>query len=100
MAAQKELVKEGIHFKKQWEMVEAKVDSLQTKITDMTTSLSEARTENKALSAKLAASRAAEAAATKVPRQRHESRERCLPHRGYAGQLADCTHERGASTAI
>ena len=68
MAAQKEQVKDGARFKKQWEASEAKVDSLQVKITEMTTSLSEAKTENKALSAKLAAARAAEASAgVKIP---------------------------------
>lgn len=67
VAAQKALAKDAMRFKRQWETSEAKADGLQAKITDMTTSLSETRTENKALSAKLAAARATEAAAAKVP---------------------------------
>lgn len=67
LAAQKELAREGQNYKKQLEASEAKVDSLQGKATQLTTSLSESKTEIKTLSTKLAALRQAEIAAAKVP---------------------------------
>jgi predicted RNase H-like nuclease (RuvC/YqgF family) len=68
LAAQKEAAKERRLVQKQLDASEAKVDDLQTKITDLTKSLSESRTEIKALNMKLAAARTAEAAAVaKVP---------------------------------
>lgn len=67
VAAQKELVKEGASFKKQFETSEAKIDNLQARITELTTALSESKNEMKTLSAKLSAARAAEAANAKVP---------------------------------
>ena len=55
-------------MRKQLEDSEAKVDDLQTKVTGLTTSLSESKTEIKALTMKLSAARSAEAAAvSKVP---------------------------------
>lgn len=68
LAAQKELAKEGQKFKSQLETSESRVDSLQTKVTELTGSLSESKTEIKSLSMKLAASRTAEAtAAARTP---------------------------------
>lgn len=67
LAAQTELAKEGQRMRQQLEASETKVAGLQTKVTEMTSSLSDAKTENKTLSTKLAASRAAEAANSKVP---------------------------------
>lgn len=64
LAAQRQLAKEGEKAQKQLEASEAKVGSLQTQITQMTTSLSETKTVIKALTTKLNAARAAEATAT------------------------------------
>ncbi|KAK3294683.1 chromosome segregation protein Csm1/Pcs1-domain-containing protein [Chaetomium fimeti] len=57
-------------LKKQLEESEAKADGLQTKFTDLTTSLTESKSEIRSLNLKLAAARSAEAAANaaaKVP---------------------------------
>ncbi|KUI54854.1 Monopolin complex subunit pcs1 [Cytospora mali] len=64
LTAQKQLAKEGKKSQQQLETSEAKVDSLQAHITEITTSLAEAKTEIKALTMKLNAARAAEANAT------------------------------------
>ncbi|KAI0132374.1 chromosome segregation protein [Xylariales sp. AK1849] len=67
LAAQTELAKEGQRLKQQLEASESKAADLQIKVTEITGSLSEAKAEIKTLSTKLAASRAAENASTKVP---------------------------------
>ncbi|KAH8681403.1 chromosome segregation protein Csm1/Pcs1-domain-containing protein [Xylariales sp. PMI_506] len=67
LAAQVELVKEGERLKQRLVASEDKVAGLQSKVAEITGSLSEAKTEIKSLSTKLTASRAAEAASVKVP---------------------------------
>ncbi|KAK3944782.1 chromosome segregation protein Csm1/Pcs1-domain-containing protein [Diplogelasinospora grovesii] len=64
LAGQKELAKDGQKLKKQLEASEAKVDGLQTKVTELTTALAESKTEIKALNMRLTAARTAEASAT------------------------------------
>lgn len=64
LAAQKLLAKDGKKAQQQLESSSAKVDSLQTQVTEISTSLAEAKTEIKALTMKLNAARAAEATAT------------------------------------
>lgn len=64
LTSQKQLAKEGQKSQQQLEASEAKVDNLQAHVTEITTSLAEARTEIKTLTTKLSAARAAEAAAT------------------------------------
>lgn len=64
LATQKQLAKEGKKSQQQLETSEAKIDSLQAHVTEITTSLADAKTEIKALTMKLNASRAAEATAT------------------------------------
>ncbi|KAI3402258.1 hypothetical protein diail_187 [Diaporthe ilicicola] len=64
LAAQRQLAKEGQKSQQQFEASEAKVDKLQAQITEVTTTLSEAKTEIKSLTTKLNAARAAEATAT------------------------------------
>lgn len=66
MAAQTELAKQGQRFKQQLEASESAAAELQEQVTDTHKSLSEAKTEIKTLSTRLAASRAAEAAHVKV----------------------------------
>ena len=63
LASQKESSKDTQRLQKQLEASEAKAESLQSKITQLTTSISESKTETKALNMKLAAARTAEAAA-------------------------------------
>lgn len=67
LAAQTELAKEGRQFKQQLEASENRSADLQDKISETSKSLSEAKTEIKTLSTKLAAFRAADAAIVKVP---------------------------------
>ncbi|ORY63094.1 chromosome segregation protein Csm1/Pcs1-domain-containing protein [Pseudomassariella vexata] len=67
LAAQTELAKDSQRLRKQLEMSEKDMTELQDKITEMTNSLAETKKENKTLSTRLAASRAAEAANVKVP---------------------------------
>lgn len=73
LTAQKQLAKEGYKSQQQLEVSEAKVDSLQGQVTDVTRLLDEARTQIKTLTTRLNASRAAEAtssaqaAAARVP---------------------------------
>lgn len=64
LATQKQLAKEGLKLQQQLETSEAKIDSLQSHVTEITSSLAEAKTEIKALTMKLNAARAAEATAT------------------------------------
>lgn len=64
LATQRQLAKEGQKSQQQFEASEAKVDTLQTQIAGITTTLSEAKTEIKSLTTKLNAARAAEATAT------------------------------------
>lgn len=64
LTSQKQLAREGQKSQQQLETSESKVDSLQAHITEITTSLAEAKTEIKALTMKLNAARAAEATAT------------------------------------
>ncbi|CAN8102420.1 unnamed protein product [Discula destructiva] len=61
LTAQKQLAKEGLKSQQQLESSEAKVDRLQTQVTDATRSLDEARTQIKTLTTRLNAARAAEA---------------------------------------
>ncbi|KAJ4389883.1 hypothetical protein N0V93_007355 [Gnomoniopsis smithogilvyi] len=61
LTAQRQLAKEGYKSQQQFEASEAKVDSLQSQVTEMTHSLAEARTQIKTLTTKLNAARAAEA---------------------------------------
>lgn len=65
--AQTSLAQEGPKLERKIENHEATILSLQHKITELTTSLSTSKAENKTLNTKLAASRAAEAALVKVP---------------------------------
>jgi chromosome segregation ATPase len=68
LAAQKETSKETLRLQKQLDTSESKADTLQTKLTALTTSLAESKSEIKSLNLKLSAARSAEAAATvKVP---------------------------------
>jgi phage shock protein A len=69
LAAQTELAQEGQRLREQLEASESEADKLQAQVDKVTNSLSEAKTEIKTLNTKLAASRAAEAAAAtaKVP---------------------------------
>ncbi|ROW09749.1 hypothetical protein VMCG_02416 [Cytospora schulzeri] len=64
LTAHKQLAKEGKKTQQQLEASEAKIDSLQAHVTEITTSLAEAKTEIKSLTMKLNAARAAEATAT------------------------------------
>ncbi|KKY37521.1 putative chromosome segregation protein [Diaporthe ampelina] len=64
LAAQRQLAKEGQKSQQQFEASQAKADKLQAQITEITTTLSEAKTEIKSLTTKLNAARAAEATAT------------------------------------
>lgn len=61
LAAQAVLVKQGQETQQQLEVSEANCDRLQTKVTGLNTSLSEARSEIKTLNTKLTAARNAEA---------------------------------------
>lgn len=61
LSAQKQLAKEGRQTQVQLEASEAKVDSLQSQVTELTHSLAEARTQTKTLTTKLNAARVAEA---------------------------------------
>lgn len=61
LTAQKQLAKEGHRSQQQLEASEAKVDSLQSKVTEITHTLAEAKTQIKTLTTKLNAARAAEA---------------------------------------
>jgi hypothetical protein len=77
LAAQREMAREGERLKKQLEESEARVDGLQAKFSELTNALSEAKTEITALSTRLSASRAAEAAANaKVPGRDLKNRPR------------------------
>ncbi|AEO66717.1 uncharacterized protein THITE_2043583 [Thermothielavioides terrestris NRRL 8126] len=70
LAAQKEAAKEIQRLKKQLEASEHKAETLQSKVSDLTKSLTESQSEVRSLNLKLAAARNAEAAATaaaKVP---------------------------------
>lgn len=68
LAVQKELAREGAKHKTQLDLSEARVDSLQKTVIELTTSLSESKAENKNLSVKLVAARGTEAAkAAAVP---------------------------------
>ncbi|KAI1853103.1 hypothetical protein JX265_011384 [Neoarthrinium moseri] len=67
LAAQTELAKEGERLKQQLEASEDRAAELQTKVSEVTGSLTAAKTEIKTLSTRLSASRAAEAANAKVP---------------------------------
>jgi chromosome segregation ATPase len=67
LAAQTALAREAARLKTQLECSEARVEGLQAKATEMTTSLSDAKTEIKALSTKLAASRSGDATNVKTP---------------------------------
>ncbi|KAB5535261.1 chromosome segregation protein Csm1/Pcs1-domain-containing protein [Coniochaeta sp. 2T2.1] len=57
LAVQRELAWEGAKHKSQLDVAEARVDTLQQSVTELTTGLSESKAENKSLSAKLAALR-------------------------------------------
>ncbi|KAK9422456.1 putative Chromosome segregation protein Csm1/Pcs1-domain-containing protein [Seiridium unicorne] len=67
LAAQTELAKEGQRLKQQLEASEKKAADLQDEVVEASKSLSEAKTEIKSLSTRLAASRTAEASAAKIP---------------------------------
>ncbi|KAH8198888.1 hypothetical protein TruAng_006941 [Truncatella angustata] len=67
LAAQTELAKEGQRLKQQLKASENRAAELEDKVSTTHRSLSEAKTEIKTLSTRLAASRAAEAASVKVP---------------------------------
>jgi len=62
LAAQRELAREGARHKSQLDLSEAHVGGLQKTVAELTTSLAEAKAENKNLSVKLAAARGSEAA--------------------------------------
>jgi hypothetical protein len=64
LTAQRQLAKEGQKFQQQSEASQARVDKLEAQVAEMTTTLSEAKTEIKSLTTKLNAARAAEATAT------------------------------------
>ncbi|KAK1755978.1 chromosome segregation protein Csm1/Pcs1-domain-containing protein [Echria macrotheca] len=66
LAAKKEEAKEVVHLKKQLEQTESKSEDLEARVTALTTSLSDSKTEIKALNMKLSAARSVEAP-TKVP---------------------------------
>ncbi|MBE3044453.1 hypothetical protein IMZ48_18165, partial [Candidatus Bathyarchaeota archaeon] len=66
LAAQTSQAKEGTKLEKKIDNHESTIASLQQKITELTTLLSGSKSENKALSTKLAASRSAEASNSKV----------------------------------
>ncbi|KAB5577783.1 chromosome segregation protein Csm1/Pcs1-domain-containing protein [Coniochaeta sp. 2T2.1] len=57
LAVQRELAREGAKHKSQLDVAEARIDTLQQTVTDLTTGLSESKAENKSLSVKLAALR-------------------------------------------
>jgi predicted nucleic acid-binding Zn-ribbon protein len=57
LAAQTTLAREGQRLKQELQTSEGRIETLQTTIADMTNSLSDAKTEIKTLSTKLAASR-------------------------------------------
>lgn len=61
LIAQKQIAKEGHKSQQQLETSEAKVDGLQSQVTELTHSLAETRTQIKTLTTKLNAARAAEA---------------------------------------
>lgn len=67
LTIQTELAKEAQLLRQQLEASQSKAEQLQNKVTDTNASLSEAKTELKTLSTKLAAARSVDPIAVKVP---------------------------------
>ncbi|KAI5868610.1 chromosome segregation protein Csm1/Pcs1-domain-containing protein [Durotheca rogersii] len=67
LSAQTELAKESQRLRQQLEASQGKIEQLLNKVNSTDASLSEAKTEIKTLSTKLAAARSAETASTKIP---------------------------------
>ncbi|SPO05068.1 uncharacterized protein DNG_07753 [Cephalotrichum gorgonifer] len=78
LAAQTSLAKENPKLEKRIEHQEATISSLQEKITELTTSLSGSRAENKTLSTRLAASRSAEVSLAKIPGSAVKANGQCM----------------------